>query len=177
MEVLLMKKALGLLAVVGGAAALIAYKVLKDEKVKVVNKEEDVEKHIVEIEEETLEENDEEEALPSYETATYPNLNNEDMIHLNEVSENVFETIDFDHVQEEERPVQHKLSFESRLLMEKFKSIVIEEGYVVTSGESDTELVVLHISKVDVDLILSKVFYLANLAKECAGTYQSWILK
>lgn len=172
-----MKKALGLLAVVGGAAALIAYKVLKDEKVKVVNQEKDVEKHIIEIDDEATEEEEEDEAPASYSTASYPNLDSADMIHLNDVSEAVFETIDFENVGEEDRPIQHKLSFENRLLMEKFKSVVIEEGYVVTSGETDMDLVVLHISKVDTDLILSKVFYLANLAKECSGTYTGWILK
>ena len=170
-----MKKTLGLLALVGGAAAFAAYKVIKSEKVKVLN-EENVEKHIIEMDEEDVEEV-EEEASASYETASYPQLNSDDMIYLNEVSESVFETINFDEVSEDDRPIQHTLSFENRLLMEKFKSVVIEEGYVVTSGETDMELVVLHISKVDVDLILSKVFYLANLAKECNGTYKNWILK
>ena len=172
-----MKKTLGLLALVGGAAAFAAYKVIKSEKVKVLNGE-DVEKHIIEMEEEAEEvEEEEREASASYETASYPQLNTEDMVYLNEVSESVFETINFDEVSEDDRPIQHTLSFENRLLMEKFKSVVIEEGYVVTSGETDMELVVLHISKVDVDLILSKVFYLANLAKECNGTYKNWILK
>ena len=170
-----MKKTLGLLALVGGAAAFAAYKVIKSEKVKVLNGE-DVEKHIIEMDEEEAEE-EEREASASYETASYPQLNSDDMIYLNEVSESVFETINFDEVSEDDRPIQHTLSFENRLLMEKFKSVVIEEGYVVTSGETDMELVVLHISKVDVDLILSKVFYLANLAKECNGTYKNWILK
>lgn len=168
-----MKKTLGLLALVGGAAAFVTYKVLKSEKVKLLNNEDNVEKHIIEIDEE----NEEEDSPASYETASYPNLNTEDMIYLNEVSETVFETINFDELGEEDRPIQHALSFKNRILMEKFKSIVIEEGYVITKGETDLDLVVLHVSKVDVDLILSKVFYLANLAIECNGTYKNWILK
>ena len=68
----------------------------------------------------------EEEASASYETASYPQLNSDDMIYLNEVSESVFETINFDEVSEDDRPIQHTLSFENRLLMEKFKSVVIE---------------------------------------------------
>ena len=171
-----MKKALGLLAIVGGAAAIVAYKMLKDEKVKVVNNEEDVEKHIIELEEEE-EAEEEEEQSPSYETATYPYLNNEDMIAINNICENTFETLDLEALKGEEKPVKHCLHFENKLLMEKFKSIVIEEGYVVTSGEDESELVVLHVSEIDVDLLLSKVFYLANVAKDCFGEYKELIIK
>lgn len=169
-----MKKVITALALVGGVAALAAYKIVKNDNKKLVETE-DVEKRIIAIDQDEDEEEPNCEA--AFETASYPNLEEEDMKEINEICENVFEGIDFDNVGEDERPIQHVLHFENRILLEKFKAIVIEEGFVVTNGEYENDLLVLHIAKVNVDLILSKVFYLANLAKECDGKYLNWILK
>ena len=167
-----MKKLIGMLAVTAAAAGIVAYKVIKDNKKEVIVKEneEDIEIHEVNVEEDE----EEEEQQASFATASYPNLHVEDMVHLNEVSEHIFETME---ACEEERPIQHVLHFDDEANLKEFKNRIIEEGYVVTSGETNLDLVALHISKVDTDLILSKVFYLANLAKDYNGTYVNWILK
>ena len=167
-----MKKVITALALVGGIAALAAYKIVKNDSKK--RDDCDIEKRIIAIEQDENEEEPNCEA--AFETASYPNLE-EDIKAINEICENVFEGIDFDNIGEDERPIQHVLHFENKILLEKFKAIVIEEGFVVTNGEYENDLLVLHIAKVNVDLILSKVFYLANLAKECDGKYLNWILK
>lgn len=110
------------------------------------------------------------------ETASYPYLAEADMMYLNDISEiefNKMEELD----NENERAIQHKIEFETIKDLDVFKTIVINEGFVVTVGEDDKELLVLNISLLNSDLILSKVFYLANLAKEHGGNYKKWIIK
>ena len=67
--------------------------------------------------------------------------------------------------------------FEDEVELENYKNVVINDGYVVTMGSDEKELIVLNISAVDADVILSKVFHLADLAKKYHGKYVSWILK
>lgn len=177
-----MKKALGVIAVLGSAAALIAYKMKKDEKKNVdytTMDEDDISERILKTAQEQnfMESEEAFDEKASLETATYPNLNEDDMVRLNEISEARFEEMDLSVDERRERPLQHVIVFDNETALEKYKAIVINDGYVVTSGNEENELVVLNISEVDPDAILSKVFYLANLAKEYHGTYVNWVLK
>ncbi len=110
------------------------------------------------------------------ETASYPNLSEEDMARLNELSEEQFVKVDALE-NTEERAIQHTIHFTQSEALEHFKNEVINEGYVVTSGMEDNELLVLNISLMDSDLILSRIFHLANLAKTNGGEYVKWIVK
>lgn len=177
-----MKKALGVIAVLGSAAALVAYKLKKDEKKNVdytSMDEDDISERILKSAQEQnfVETDDDFEEKASTETASYPNLSEEDMIRLNEISESRFEEMESSEDERQERPLQHVLIFNEEAGLEKYKTIVINDGYVVTSGNEENELVVLNITDVNPDAILSKVFYLANLAKEYHGTYVNWVLK
>ncbi|NBK98811.1 MAG: hypothetical protein EOM50_12455 [Erysipelotrichia bacterium] len=178
-----MKKALGVIAVLGSAAALIAYKLKKDEQRNVdytTMNEDDISERILKTaQEQNFAEDDGEsfEEKASTETASYPHLNEDDMVRLNEISEARFAEMEQSEDQRSERPLQHVVVFNEETSLEKYKTIVINEGYVVTSGDEENELVILNITDVNPDAILSKVFYLANLAKEYHGTYVNWILK
>lgn len=174
-----MKKALGVIAVLTGAAALVAYKLKKDSEKEdnfQLMDEEDISDRILKsASAQNFSEEKEEKA--STETASYPHLSEEDLIRLNELSETHFEEMENQEDVRSERPLQHTVHFEDQINLDKYKGIVINEGYVVTSGESEKDLVVLNITSVTCDAILSKVFYLANLAKEHEGTYVDWVLK
>lgn len=175
-----MKKALGILAVITGAAAVVAYKLKKDEQKKETFEfmnEEDISDRILKSAEEQNFKEEEFVEKASTETASYPHLSEEDMIRINELSETHFEEIEKEEDARVERPLQHTIHFDNETDLEKYKNIVINEGYVITSGDTTNDLVVLNISNVAFDNILSKVFYLANLAKEYNGTYVDWILK
>ena len=174
-----MKKALGVVAVLAGAAAVVAYKLKKDcekEEHFDLMDEEDISDRILKT---AQAQNHQEECdeTPSTQTASYPHLSEEDIVRLNELSETHFEAMDKEEDARSERPLQHTVHFEDQIDLDKYKTVVINEGYVVTSGDSEKDLVVLNITNVSCDSILSKVFYLANLAKEYNGTYVDWILK
>ncbi len=174
-----MKKALGVIAVLTGAAALVAYKLKKDNEKEdnfELMDEEDISDRILKsAQQQNFQEESAEE--PSTQTASYPHLSEEDLVRLNELSETHFEAMEKEDDARSERPLQHTVHFEDQINLDKYKGIVINEGYVVTSGDSEKDLVVLNITNVSCDAILSKVFYLANLAKEYEGTYIDWILK
>lgn len=164
-----MKKTLGLLAVVGAAAALVAYTMKKEERVE--EKKTLPNNDTMEFEEDQME------VPASTASITYGNLTEEDTLHLNEICEQQFSLLENDADARTERPLQHVIAFEQAEQLEAYKTKVIHDGYVVTAGENEKELVVLNIVKVDTEIILENVFYLANLAKEYNGTYVSWILK
>ena len=180
-----MKKALGVLAVLGSAAAFVAYKLKKEEEKNVSSldhfddlSEDDISERILRTAEEANLHNEEElREKPAVTTATYPHLSEEDMVYLNEISEVIFQHMDEEVREEKERPLQHTVHFEEDSNLENFKNVVINEGYVVTTGEDDKDLLVLNISEVNADVILSKVFYLADLAKSHQGRYVNWIIK
>lgn len=180
-----MKKALGILAVIGSAAALVAYKLKKDEGKELSStnnfdslSEDDISERILRTAEEAnVQQIEPANKKAASETKTYPNLNEEDMIYLNEISEDVFKNLEESVSDDKERPLQHAIHFDENKDLETFKSLVINEGYVVTVGENDNDLLVLNIVEVNADIILSKVFYLANLAKINHGRYINWLLK
>lgn len=75
---------------------------------------------------------------------------------------------------ETERPIQHYVSFDAQDDMETFKNKVINRGFVVTQGEQDLQLVVLHISSVEQAKLVSTVLYLADEAYANHGVYEGW---
>ena len=80
-------------------------------------------------------------------------------------------------VHEHERPVQHHIQFTCIEDMEKFRNDVINKGYVVTNGDNDFELNVLHISPIDEDKLMKNVMDVANAAKNYHGDYMGWSSK
>lgn len=171
-----MKKTLGLLAVIGAAAAVVAYKMKKEETEKEIKELDDGERILRTVEEQGFEPIDYETKPEPFSAKAFPHLNEKDIIDITNASEAEFKKIDGIDVNDE-RPIQHSIQFEKDMDMEEFKNIVIGEGYVVTSGEAENELLVLHISKMDQDDVSSKVFYLADLAKAHNGIYKGWICK
>lgn len=75
---------------------------------------------------------------------------------------------------ETERPIQHYVSFDAQDDMETFKNKVINRGFVVTQGEQDLQLVVLHISSAEHAKLVSTVLYLADEAYANHGVYEGW---
>lgn len=183
-----MKKALGILAVAGAAVAYAAYKLGKEEPTeeeKIIHEpqsEEEITETILknveanneETEEETedieiIELNDEKKSIKE----KFVNLNDDDIKHIEEISTKELEKI---NDADGERPIQHVVYFANDLDKEEFKNNVISKGYVVTNGEND-DLIVMHISKLDKETILSQVYYLADLTKLNNGEYKEWSIK
>lgn len=77
-------------------------------------------------------------------------------------------------VHENERPVQHKVIFTSEEDMEAFKNEIINKGFVITKGEDELELIVLHISPIKEEKLFANFLYLADVAKANNGTYIGW---
>lgn len=172
-----MKKALGILAIAGAATAAVVYKLKKDNKDNSVEELEtkvDEVQEEVELTEEEIEESFED--VPAMETTSYPNLNRDEIVRLNEICEEAFEAYKVDEMEKQERPLQHIVTFENEADMEEYKTVVIKEGYVVANGK-DGELIVLNITATDLDKILAKVFQLADLAKKYNGSYIRWVIK
>lgn len=176
-----MKKALGLLALVTAAGALVAYKLKKDEETKKDTEVSDDSESILRaveaqgfkpIDYDTVSEKKPE----PFSAKAFPHLDESDIIAITNRSEESFKAIEGLDAKEE-RPIQHSIIFEKEIDLEEFKNIVIGEGYVVTNGEKEHELLVLHISKMDQDDISAKVFYIADLAKAHEGVYEGWICK
>lgn len=80
-------------------------------------------------------------------------------------------------VHEHERPVQHHVLFTSMEDMDNFKNTIINRGYVVTNGDEEFELNVLHISPIDEDKLMKNVIDVANAATNYHGEYMGWSSK
>lgn len=77
-------------------------------------------------------------------------------------------------VHEHERPVQHMVTFRASADLDAFKNKVINKGFVITKGEGDMDLVVLHISPIDNVKLLSNILYLADQTYANNGVYKGW---
>ncbi len=171
-----MKKTLGLLAALTAAAAVAVYKLSKDDEKKVKELDDSKEKILRSVEEKGFEPVSDEKVETSFVSNAYPHLNEVDLVALTKKNDEMFASI-ADLQPTDEYPIQHMIQFSKPIDMEEFKNIVISEGYVITNGEKENELLVLHISKMDHDDISAKVFYLADLAKAHDGVYEGWICK
>lgn len=195
-----MKKALGALAILGAAAGTyFVYKFVREEDEDVDNKhiiyphemnnnkteeaasnddelgaEEMSEKILKNVEAQGFGTVEDEKVL-KLNKESFPNLSDEDIEKINRDSEQLLDNLPTSD-ENEERPVQHKVKFTNDSEMDEFKNLVISEGYVVTDGD-EGDLIVLHISKMDKNDILAKVFYIADVAKAHNGQYLGWSVK
>ena len=80
-------------------------------------------------------------------------------------------------VHENERPVQHSVVFKTAEDMDSFKNEVINKGFVITRGDEDLELIVLHITPIDDVKLMGNILYIAGEAKLHHGEYQGWSSK
>lgn len=117
------------------------------------------------------------EALQEEETYNedYPHLTNRMVEDINVMVKEAIEKLARDgDVHEHERPVQHMVSFHNKEDMEAFKSRVINKGFVITKGENEYDLVVLHISAIDEVKLINHILYIADQAYAFNGEYQGW---
>lgn len=163
-----MKKLLGVLAVGTAAAAVVAYAMKKNQKNDA--------KEIVEEAAEILHE-EAEKATALVKEVIEEGLHDEEEERLNTLCEEGFQALSNEDDNRKERPLQHTITFENQEDLEKFKEAVILDGYVVTSGTKELELLVLNISKVDLEVIKNSVFHLAKISHEHHGTYDHWVMK
>ncbi|MEJ8736946.1 ribonuclease E inhibitor RraB [Erysipelotrichaceae bacterium HCN-30851] len=185
-----MKKVIPVLAVLAGAAALVAYKLKKDEEKKIV----DLDQGLLE-DEENIDENDMEEeeieegpiSQPGYINQVNeavkeeePDENNSSLTEdevtalQNSTQQKMDEMLQEGDVHENERPVQHYIEFNNSEDLENFKSNVINQGFVISKGKTDLELVVLHISPIEKEKLMNNILCIADEAKKHNGKYLGW---
>ncbi len=105
----------------------------------------------------------------------YPHLTNTLVEDINQMTQEAMDSLENDgDVHEHERPVQHMVSFGSMEDLDNFKNKVINKGFVITKGEGDMDLVVLHISSIDKVKLVSNILYLADQAYANNGEYKGW---
>ena len=185
-----MKKVIPVLAVLAGAAALVAYKLKKDEEKKIV----DLDQGLLE-DEENIDENDMEEeeieegpiSQPGYINQVNeavkeeePDENNSSLTEdevtalQNSTQQKMDEMLQEGDVHENERPVQHYIEFNNSEDLENFKSNVINQGFVISKGKTDLELAVLHISPIEKEKLMNNILCIADEAKKHNGKYLGW---
>lgn len=188
--VISMKKVIPVLAVLAGAAALVAYKLKKDEEKKIVDLDQGLLKDEENIDENDMEEEEIEEgpiSQPGYmnqvneavkEEETEENnssLTEEEVTALqNSTQQKMDEMLQEGDVHENERPVQHYIEFNNSEDLENFKSTVINQGFVISKGKTDLELVVLHISPIENEKLMNNILCIADEAKKHNGKYLGW---
>ncbi len=105
----------------------------------------------------------------------YPHLTNRMIDDINMMTKEAIEALARDgDVHSHERPVQHMVSFHNKEDMESFKNRVINKGFVITKGEAECDLIVLHISSIDEEKLVSHILYLADQAYAFNGEYRGW---
>lgn len=105
----------------------------------------------------------------------YPHLTNRMVEDINSMTLDAIAALAQDgDVHEHERPVQHMVSFHNKEDLEGFKSKVINKGFVITKGEAEFDLVVLHISPIDEEKLVNNILYLADQAYAFHGEYRGW---
>ncbi len=196
-----MKKVLPLLALVGGAAALVAYKMKKDEQKKIADLDEGLlyDDALVKLDDtlnstnETKSNDDNTENLNTFNDndihldkevknevydETYTHLTSNEMNLLEEDTDARIASLDEKNdIHTKERPVQHHLQFLDESKMNQFKNEVINRGYVITKGACELELIVLHITPIDSVKIMANIYYLADVAAVYDGIYKGWETK
>ncbi|MGL5540393.1 MAG: ribonuclease E inhibitor RraB [Erysipelotrichaceae bacterium] len=119
---------------------------------------------VVEKQEETVAEN-------SY----YSHLDERKVQAINDYSnETIADLYDAGDVPEQERPIQHFVSFKTEADLYHFKDRMESAGFVVANGDSPLELVVLHLSDIDRAKLLSNILFIADSAYGVNGTYHGW---
>ena len=188
-----MKKTIPLLAVLGSAAAFAVYKLNQEEKKKIMALDQDLLVDDESADEDTCEScecgDEDEEAdraesteikvesteKPSCSHPEYPNVTDveyDDIYHMNE--EAIGKLHEQGDVNENERPIQHTVTFKNQEDMENFKNKIVNKGFVVTKGVSDYDLTVLHISSIDSMKLMENVLFIADQAYANHGSYKGW---
>lgn len=105
----------------------------------------------------------------------FPHLTNRMVEDINSMTLDAIAALAQDgDVHAHERPVQHMVSFHNKEDLEGFKSKVINKGFVITKGEAEFDLVVLHISPIDEEKLVNNILYLADQAYAFHGEYRGW---
>lgn len=108
-------------------------------------------------------------------SSEYPHLTLRMVNDINMMTKDAIDALAKDgDVHEHERPVQHMVSFRNKEDMESFKSRVINKGFVITKGEEEFDLIVLHISAIDEVKLVNHILYLADQAYAFNGEYRGW---
>lgn len=190
-----MKKLIPVLALAAGAAAFVAYKMKKDEK-KIVELDEgllydedddSVEEALIsnpqlQVEDTMKQEEKEcEECKEAFTILdeTYPHLSTEKVNEVKKNYENVLEKLTLEgDVHENERPIEHFVTFQDEQKLEEFRQAVVNRGFVISSKEQDSNtLNILHISAVNNPKLLDNVLFLADMAAFYDGVYNGWKTK
>lgn len=105
----------------------------------------------------------------------YPNLTTSLVDDINTMTQEAMNSLAKDgDIHERERPVQHMVSFSTEQDLDAFKNKVINKGFVITKGEGELDLIVLHISPIDKEKLVSNILYLADQAYANHGIYKGW---
>ncbi|MEG1474577.1 MAG: ribonuclease E inhibitor RraB [Longicatena sp.] len=218
-----MKKIIPAIAILGSVAALVAYKIKKDEKKEIV----DLDQGLL-SDEDLYEGNDEHvEAGPISEPQSccmndvkecakdiaedvkdkaedfcekaqdevkktkkkvkkavgefdekFPEILVEEVTSLKAKAEEIIQKmLEEGDVHANERPVRHSVIFETKEDFDAFKNTVINKGFVVSKGDADLELIVLHITPMEELKLIPNILYLVNEAHKNNGKYEGWTSK
>lgn len=111
-------------------------------------------------------------------TDPYPHLNGSEVEAIRAQADAEIEALEKEgDVHNHERPVQHKVNFTNMEDLEAFKNTVINKGFVITNGEEAFQVMVLHITAINKEKLYENMFYLADTAAACHGTYLGWTSK
>ncbi|MEG0264632.1 MAG: ribonuclease E inhibitor RraB [Erysipelotrichaceae bacterium] len=183
-----MKKLIPALAVLGSAVAFAIYKLKKDEQRKIMELDQDLlkDEDCCEADDECTCGNEcechEEECKVSedatYSNPEYPNLSDEMIEEIKEKNEETMNDLAAEgDVKENERPIQHIVTFKTKEDAEVFRNKLINKGFVITEGIDELSLEVLHISDIDPIKMMTHVLYIADEAYACHGSYKGWQAK
>lgn len=108
----------------------------------------------------------------------YPHLNGSQLEEIRGHADAVVEELEKDgDVHNHERPVQHRINFTNMEDMDNFKNTVINKGFVITNGDEEFQLMVLHITAINKEKLYDNMFYLADTAAMYHGVYLGWTSK
>ena len=108
----------------------------------------------------------------------YPHLNGSQLEEIRANADAVIEELEKDgDVHNHERPVQHRINFTNMEDLEGFKNTVINKGFVITNGDEEYQLMVLHITAINKEKLYDNMFYLADIAAMYHGVYEGWTSK
>lgn len=187
-----MKKLIPALAILGSAVAFVAYKMKKDEQRKIMELDQDL---LCDHEEcgcgdscsceEEEEEEHRREPNPTFDqqedTSThsdYPNLTNSMIEDIHDMNVEAIDSLKLDgDVSENERPIQHQVMFKTSEDLENFRNKVVNKGFVVTKGDGEYDLNILHITDINQVKLMSHVLYIADQAYANHGSYKGWVSK
>lgn len=111
-------------------------------------------------------------------TDPYPHLNGSQVEEIRAQADAEIDELEKEgDVHSHERPVQHKVNFTNMEDLDAFKNTVINKGFVITNGDEAFQVMVLHITAINKEKLYENMFYLADVASACNGTYLGWTSK